>query len=157
PRPCTLVAGVRMRKIIGMITVSILVCMVLPCFGQGSTVRLKVTKHSKSNTKTNWRSSDGRYRDEEKNSSVFYTIDLSSNISGPASEFTIKWAILVKGMGYSDGMGSSSDTRVVDGEKTCTLEFGKSFSCDTDVVELQGTSWTSGSGHKWEQGAKVLG
>src|ERR1044071_4736833 len=117
-----------MRKTILFITASILIGLALPCFAQVNTVRLKVSKHSKSNTKTNWRSTDGRYRDEEKNSSIFYTIDLASNSSGPAREFTIKWAILVKGNGFSDGMGRSGETRVVEGEKTCTLEFGKSFS-----------------------------
>ena len=42
-----------MRKTILFITASILIGLALPCFAQVNTVRLKVSKHSKSNTKTN--------------------------------------------------------------------------------------------------------
>ena len=132
----------------------------VPCSdAQVSPVRLKVSKHSKSDTKTNFRSADGRYSNQDKETSIFYTVDLTNVSGGAARDFVIKWAVLVKGdqYYYGDADGGSGQMRVVNGEKSCTLEFGKTFSFDTDVLELQGNQTNFDGGHRYERGSKIVG
>lgn len=124
-------------------------------------VRLKVSKKSKSDYKTTYRSTDGRYRHREGVKSISYNVEVMNVSGGPPRDLKIKWSILVEGQSYtsydSDGQFQRSNPlRVVSGESTTTLEFGKTHSFDTDVIELEGSETTSyGSHQKW--GAKVLG
>lgn len=146
--------------------IALVVSLVLAATGfaeaQVSPVRLKVTRSSKSDTKTSYQSSDGWYRSAEKTKSVVYKIDVSNVSGGAAKEFLIKWAVLIKSDAqnyeFKDGnYTKASPLRVVQGEKTCKLEFGKSFNFETDVIDLSGWESVDGGFRREEYGAKILG
>ena len=133
-----------------------------PSQAQVSPVRLKVSKHQKSDSKNTYQSSDGYYRSAEKNKSLYYTIDLTNVSGGSAKEFNIKWAVLVKSdnnsYSFVNGQYRRADPmHVVSGEKSCTLEFGKNCSVDTDVIELSGWESVDGGFRRSEYGAKLIG
>jgi hypothetical protein len=146
---------------------SVFICLMsiwisLPAGAQVSPVRLKVSKHQKSDSKNLYQSSDGYYRSAEKNKTLYYTVDLTNVSGGAAKDFNVKWAVLVRSdrIGYTmiDGeYRQSNPMRVVNGEKTCTLEFGKTCSFDTDVIEAAGWESVEGGNRRSEYGAKVVG
>jgi len=144
-----------------VIALAVLLAGVAAASAQVSPARLKVTRQSKSDSKETYRSSDGRYRSGEKTKTVLYKVEVSNVSGGPAKEFVIKWAVLVKSddavYTYQDGNMKRQNLRVVEGEKTCKLEFGKSFNFETDVIELTGWESVSSGMYRSESGAKVIG
>jgi hypothetical protein len=131
----------------------------MPCAqAQISPVKLKVSMHSKSNTKETFRTTDGMYRSADKSKTVYYSIDLTNISSGPAKDFVVKWAVLVRSdRDYWMNGQRMNESRVVQGEKSFSLEFAKSSSLDTDVIELSGYEWVGEGSHRSEYGAKIVG
>lgn len=126
---------------------------------QVSPVKLKVTRSSKSDTKETYRSSDGRYSSGEKTKTIYYKIELTNISNGAAKDFTIKWAVLVKSdrYMYTENGVRKGDTRVIQGEKNVTLDFAKSTSMETDVIELSGWESIDAGRRSTDFNAKVMG
>jgi hypothetical protein len=144
------------------LVVSLILAVTCPVLAQVSPARLKVTRSSKSDTKQAYQTSDGWYRSSEKVKSVLYKIDVSNVSGGPAKEFLIKWAVVIKSDSnmyvYKDGdYTKASPLRVIQGEKTCKLDFGKSCNFETDVIDLAGWESVDGGHRREEYGAKILG
>src|SRR6185503_17631402 len=93
---------------------------------QVSPVRLRVSKKQKTDSKETFRTSDGVYRSSQKNKEIRYTIDLMNVRGGAAREFVVRWSVLVQ-HDYSWIIvdGKRSNLRVIQGEKTFVLDFGK--------------------------------
>src|SRR5262245_41159191 len=117
-----------------------LMILLLPSLTQAqvSTVKLKVSRSSKSDTKETYRSLDGRSASGEITKSICYKIELTNISSGPAKDFVVKWAVLVKSDRevWQNGQWKRGEMRVIQGEKECKLDFAKNTSFDTDVIEL---------------------
>lgn len=139
-----------LRLVLGLCFLAWVPCALAqaPAQAQISPLKLKVSMRSKSDTKETYRSADGRYRNNEMNKSVYYSIDLTNISSGPAKDLVVKWAVLVK---------SNGGSRVVKGEKSFSLEFAKTSNFDTDVIELSGQEWIRQGSRRTTYGAKIVG
>lgn len=139
----------------------LLASFVAPSDAQVSPVRLKVTRKAKSDYRTTYQSSDGRYREREGVKAITYNVEVMNVSGGPPRDLVIKWGILVEGGSYytmdeGGAMRKTNPLRVVSGESKVRLEFGKTHTFETDVIEIEGSETTSyGSHQRW--GAKVLG
>lgn len=120
---------------------------------QVSPVKIKVAKKQKTEMKETFRTTDGAYRSSEKNKSVYYTIELTKVTGSPAREFLVKWAVLTQ----RDGTWTDGQYHAVRGEKTLTVDFGRSESFDTEVVELTSYEHVGSWSQRSEYGARLVG
>ena len=106
---------------------------------QISPVRLSVNKNQKT-TQTTISQSDLSINEQEVDQEVSYTIVVTSTSGAPVSDIKIKWAIMVK------PTHGKTDLKLVEGERTCSLNFGQKFTFDTDLMQLNGKKWQSRNG-----------
>jgi hypothetical protein len=123
-----------------------------PGRAQISPVRLSVSKNEKKEQKTTYQDSSGYYRQRQINRTVSYSVEVRNFSSTALAGIVIKWAILydpshaeVRGGGGVSW--NRADLKVLDGERTCSLQVGQRFAFDTDSVDLSsvhtGNSYTT--------------
>ena len=93
-------------------------------FGQISPVRLKVNKVIKKERAE--REEGGKPLIQQ----VLYEVELSNASTAAANDLTIKWAILYKPNSYS------SEVKILEGDRTCSLSVGQKYKFETDPLEV---------------------
>lgn len=95
-----------------------------PAVSQINPVRLKVTKTLKK---------ERVERDSGEKpliQQVLYTVELSNASTAPVNDLVIKWAVLYKSEHYS------SERKLMQGERTCTLGIGQKYLFETGALEV---------------------
>lgn len=118
----------------------LLAAALIDAHAQASSVHLKVSKMETNHRHTTYESADGGYRQQQINSTIYYTVELVSlNTTRPA-DLKIKWTILVDpsraeahGNGYSQ---MKADEKIVTDERQCKIAVGQRYTFDTDSIDL---------------------
>jgi hypothetical protein len=135
-----------MKKIIAVLA-ALLVTMILASATQAqiSPVKLRVHKLGKKDVKTNYQSTDGWYRDQSINESVYYEIEVAHASTKTVNGIKVNWAIVVQ-----PPYGASQ--KVIEGSRTTdSLSLGQKFTFETDTVDFSKYAYTSPSG-RYESG-----
>jgi hypothetical protein len=146
-----------------LVTVGLGLLLTLPAEAQLNPVRLKVNKIQKKATQTTHRQTDGAYRQQQNNETIYYEIDVSNFSASPITNCIVKWAVLYDpSQARSHGSGgftwSSEDLAVSEGQKTCQLALGQKYSFETDPIELSTVSTSiSYTGRRYRYGGEVRG
>jgi hypothetical protein len=138
-----------MKNIVAaMVTVLVTVVLASVAQAQISPVKLRVHKLGKKDVKTNYQSTDGWYRDQNINESVYYEIEVAHASTKTVNGIKVYWAIVVQ-----PPYGESQ--KVIEGSRTSdSLSLGQKFTFETDTVEFSKYAYSSRSG-RYESGGSA--